>query len=490
MNRKRIVRKFCSYVLGAVLGGVAALGVSPAAMAQEDADAPFADAIRNYQQHCAQCHGADLNGGSASSLVNGQWMFGAERGYMVRNTKHGLPHIGMPAFEEALNDAEIGEIIDYLLSVEQEEGAGRPEAPEELQTLDYILDVDVWVDDDLEIPWGIAFIDANTALVTERPGRLRLVVNGIMAEEPVQGAPEVLHEGQGGLMAVAVDPEYDDNGWIYLGYSHALEAEDGSRPPAMTRIVRGRIQEGHWQDQEVIYEAPHDTYLGTRHHYGTRIVFDSAGYLYFSIGERGIMEHAQELHRPNGKVHRIHRDGRIPEDNPFVDEEGVLPTIFSYGNRNPQGMSIHPVTDQLWASEHGPMGGDELNLIESGLNYGWPEITYGRNYDGRIISERWEQPGMEQPIYHWTPSTAVCPIAFYRGEQFPRWQNHLLVGALRFEEVALLSIVDNRVIHEEVILKGHGRVRDVAVGPDGAIYVVLNNPDRILRLTHARDRSY
>ncbi len=443
-----------------------------------------------YQQHCAQCHGADLSGGSASSLIDGQWMYGAEPGYMIRNTKHGLPHLGMPAYEEALSDSEIRSIIQYILSQEHSIGATRPPVPDELQTIDYLLKVEEWVDG-LEIPWAIDFMDSRTALITERPGPVRLVVDGVMNPEPVQGTPEVLHEGQGGMMDVAVDPDYDENGWIYLAYSHALEPDaNDPRPPAMTRIVRGKIQDGHWVEQQVIYEAPHETYLTTRHHYGCRIVFDRAGYLYFAIGDRGIMEHAQDLSLPNGKVHRIHRDGSIPVDNPFVNQDGALPTIYSYGNRNPQGLSIHPVTDELWESEHGPMGGDELNLIRAGRNYGWPVISYGRNYDGRIITELTEMEGMEQPNYYWRPSTAVCPIDFYRGDQFPRWRNHLLVGALRFEEVALVRIVEDRIIHEEVILKGMGRVRDVASGPDGAIYVVLNSPDKVLRLSHARDRQY
>jgi glucose/arabinose dehydrogenase len=205
--------------------------------------------------------------------------------------------------------------------------------------------------------------------------------------------------------------------------------------------------------------------------------------LYFSIGDRGTRHQAQKIIYPNGKVHRIHKDGRIPDDNPFVSQNEAIPSIFSYGNRNPQGLAVHPLTDQIWETEHGPMGGDEVNLILSGKNYGWPEATYGLNYDGSVISEFTEKPGMEPPVLQWTPSIAVCGLDFYRGDLFKNWKNNLIAGALKFEEVHILNIEENRVIDDQVILKDYGRVRDVACGPDGAIYVVLNEPDIILRLT-------
>ena len=228
-------------------------------------------------------------------------------------------------------------------------------------------------------------------------------------------------------------------------------------------------------------------YRTTRHHYGCRIVFDHEGYLYFAIGERGTGEHAQDFTRPNGKVHRINKDGSIPDSNPFVNEKNAMKSLFSLGNRNIQGMAIHPKTGQLWVTEHGPMGGDELNLIKAGKNYGWPVITYGLNYNGTVISVLTHKEGMEQPILYWKPSTAVCGLDFYTGDLFKKWKNKLLVGALKYEEVSLLSIEDERVMHQDVVLKGAGRVRDVSTGPDGAIYVVLNNPGSVLRLTPKKD---
>jgi len=438
-----------------------------------------------YQQNCAQCHGSDLNGGNAASLIDGVWQFGAENGYIFRNIKFGIPHLGMPSYEASLSDNEVRAIVDYIRESEKNVGAVKPPLAKELETMEYDLNVEVFAEG-LEIPWAIDFIDENTALITERPGKLRVVKNGKLLAEAVKNTPEVLHEGQGGLLDVAVDPEYDRNGWIYLAFSHVLNDEGTGRPPAMTKLVRGKIVNNTWMDEQVLFEAPHETYRTTRHHYGCRIVFDPWGHLYFAIGDRGYQDQAQDFMLPNGKVHRINKDGSIPTDNPWYDEEGAIKSLYSLGNRNIQGMAVHPETGELWATEHGPMGGDELNWIEAGKNYGWPVITYGRNYNGTIITELTRKEGMEQPNYYWRPSTAVCGLDFYRGDLFPKWKNKLMVGALKYEQVSLLDIEKDRVMHEEVILKNQGRVRDVSTGPDGAIYVVLNNPGSVLRLTPNR----
>lgn len=435
-----------------------------------------------YQQYCAQCHGTDLTGGNATSLVDGIWQFGAENGYVTRNIKHGIPHLGMPSYEQSLSDDEIRAVVQYIRDEEENKGAEKPPVPEMLETMDYFMEVETFADN-LEIPWAIDFMDSNTAIITERPGRLRLVEKRILQPEPVKNTPKVLNEGQGGLLDVAVDPDFERNGWIYLAYSHALENFEGNRPPAMTRLVRGKIENNTWTNEELLFEAPYETYRTTRHHYGCRIVFDPWGYLYFAIGDRGAGYQAQDFTLPNGKVHRIHKDGSIPDNNPFLYDEEAMKSLYSLGNRNIQGMAIHPETGQLWATEHGPMGGDELNLIESGNNYGWETITYGRNYNGSIITELTHMPGMEQPNLYWKPSIAVCGLDFYRGDLFKKWKNRLLVGALKYEEVRLLQIEKNRIIHEQVILKGAGRVRDVSTGPDGAIYVVLNKPGKVIRLT-------
>lgn len=443
------------------------------------------DAAALYQQHCSSCHGIKFQGGNAKSLVDGIWQFGEGRGAISRNIKFGITHLGMPGYEKALTDKQIRSLVDFLMEAEKKAGAVKPSIQETLQTIDYHIKV-VKFAEGLDTPWDIAFLNKDTALITERSGKLRVVAEGKLFSKPVEGTPEVLAEGQGGLLAVAFDPDYleEGNQWIYLAYSHGLELQpNGKRSTAMTRLVRGRIDGNLWKDEEVIFEAEQEDYLTTRHHYGTRIVFDKDKNLYFSIGDRGTGAHAQDSSKPNGKIHRIKRDGKIPADNPYRRTKGAVKSIYALGNRNPQGLAFHPETGELWESEHGPLGGDEINLISKGRNYGWPVISYGKNYNGSIITELTHQEGMEQPIWYWNPSTAVCGIDFYSGDLFPKWNNKLLVGALKYEDVRVLSLEGNRVMHEEVILKNAGRVRDICCGPDGAIYVVLNDPGTILRLT-------
>jgi glucose/arabinose dehydrogenase len=440
------------------------------------------DGAALYQQYCATCHGVDLKGGNGGSLVDGIWQFGAADSYKFRNVKFGITHLGMPSYDGILKDDDIRAIMNYVSDSEKNAGAVKPAIVKEFETLDYKLNVEVFAEG-LEIPWAIDFLDVNTALITEKPGRLRVVTKGKLQPEPVKNIPKVLNEGQGGLMDVAVDPDYSQNGWIYLAFSHVLDKKAGEeRPGAMTKIVRGKIENNTWTNEQVLFEAPHEMYRTARHHYGCRIVFDKAGYLYFAIGDRGAGFQSQDNTLPNGKVHRIHKDGKIPADNPWFSDPKAMKSLYSLGNRNIQGMAIHPETDELWTTEHGPMGGDEVNLIKPGKNYGWETITYGKNYNGTIITEFTHMPGMEQPNLYWTPSIAVCGLDFYRGDLFKKWKNKLLVGALKYEEVRLLSIEGDRIMHDEVILKGQGRVRDVQTGPDGAIYVVLNDPGTVVKL--------
>lgn len=440
-----------------------------------------------YNQYCSNCHGQDLRGGNAQSLLDGVWQFGDGSGYVSRNIKYGIPHLGMPSYENSLNDEEINLVVDWLYREQSRAGVEKPDPPAQLESIEYTIGTEIWVDG-LDTPWAIVFIDSDTALFTERSGKLRMVVKGSLADLPVKGIPVVLAEGQGGLLDVNIDPDYKQNGWIYLSYSHQIEAREGEdRAPAMTRIVRGKIRNGEWVGEQLVYEAPRETYRTTRHHYGNRIVFDRKGYLYFSIGDRGAQEQAQDPTRPNGKIHRIYPDGSVPDDNPFK-EEG-LASLYTLGNRNPQGISVHPATDEIWASEHGPLGGDELNLITRGTNYGWPVITYGSNYDGEPVSEFARKEGYAQPVLYWKPSTAVCGMEFYQGDAFPKWKNKLLVGALKFEEVRLLDIEADRVMHQEMILKNFGRVRDIGLDPEGNVYVVVNKPDRIIRLYPLAERT-
>jgi glucose/arabinose dehydrogenase len=285
-------------------------------------------------------------------------------------------------------------------------------------------------------------------------------------------------------MEVALHPGFAENGWIYLGFADGTrekreKGKDDVR--AITAVVRGRIKDHQWVDQEWIYRPDPKFRSGAGVHFGTRFVFDK-GFIYFVIGERGGMMQAQKLDNPNGKIFRLHDDGRVPSDNPFVKQSDALPEIWSFGHRNPQGMVMDPRDGEIYSTEHGPRGGDELNLIQPGKNYGWPVITYGMNYDGTPMVSITEKEGMEQPLVYWQPSIAVCGLDFYTGDKFPKWQNDLLVGALAQQEIRRLRIVDKKVVSQEIILKNIGRVRDVATGPDGLVYVLLNGPDRLVRL--------
>ena len=328
----------------------------------------------------------------------------------------------------------------------------------------------------LREPWGIDFIADDTALVTEKRGRLWQVTSDSKVE--IKDIPESVDRGQGGLLDVATDPDYAENGWVYLSFSHA---DANARKKLMTKIVRGKIQDGQWTEEQTLFQAKAEDYMDSGHHFGSRITFDKQGHLFFGIGDRGTMDMAQDLTKPNGKIHRIMRDGSIPKDNPFVVTEGAYPSIYSYGNRNPQGNIIHPETGLLWETEHGPKGGDELNVIKPGVNYGWPKISYGINYSGTVLTPHTALPGMAQPVSQWTPSIAVCGLDVYTGDLFPEWKGRLMVGALAYQTVRLVEVNGENYVSEQTLIQDKGRVRDVTTGPDGAIYVAL--PSKIVRIT-------
>ncbi len=436
---------------------------------------------RLYAQYCASCHGDKLQGGAGPSLIDPVWKHGADDMSLTRSILKGQPDAGMPGFAALLDEAAVRGLVIFMREAAQRAAnaaapapAPFPDAVTQSEEHAYRLEV---VAEGLDSPWGMAWLPDGRLLVTERPGRLRIIGPDGLEERAVSGTPAVWAKGQGGLLAVAAHPDHADNGWIYLGFS-----DSGENDEAMTAIVRGRIRDGAWLDEETVYRAPAGLYRRAGVHFGTRIVFRD-GYLFFSIGDRGAQDQAQDLSRPNGKIHRLHDDGRIPSDNPFVETPGALPSIWSYGHRNPQGIAFHPTTGELWSTEHGPRGGDELNHVRRGLNYGWPLITYGMNYNGTPITAETARPGLEQPVIHWTPSLAVCGIGFYTGDQFPSWKNQLFVGSLAAQELRRVIIDSNgQAVHQEVIYKGIGRIRDVATGPDGLLYVSMESPGRVVRL--------
>lgn len=330
----------------------------------------------------------------------------------------------------------------------------------------------------LQHPWGMAFLPDGRILVTERSGQLRIVTGKGLHAAPVTGLPEITATGQGGLLDIALHPDYAENGWLYFTYAA------GSRWASGTHLARAKLAGQQLTDLQVLF-AQNNLSMGGRH-FGSRIVFDDQGFVYFTIGDRGDQDRAQDLADHAGSVIRLHDDGRVPADNPFHQQAGAQPEIFSYGHRNPQGMARHPVSGEIWLHEHGPQGGDELNHVHAGVNYGWPVITYGVNYGtGTRIGEGTHRPGMAQPAHYWVPSIAPSGMAFYQGARFPDWQGDILLGALKFQLLVHLDMDDGRVVGETRYLAGRfGRIRDVRSGPDGAIYLLTDADDgQLIRLT-------
>ena len=325
------------------------------------------------------------------------------------------------------------------------------------------------VTDGIDIPWGMAWLDKKTILISDRKGELRVISDNVLLHEKIEGLPELRSEGQGGLLDVAVDPNYAQNSLIYLSYS-GLEGEGEG---AHTSVLRAKLHDFKLTEPTVIFEGNPNTTKGQ--HYGSRLTFDKQGYLYISSGDRGDRDvNPQRLDRDAGKIHRINSDGSIPSDNPFVGNKGANPSVFSYGHRNPQGMAMHPVTGEIWTHEHGPKGGDEVNIIKSGVNYGWPVISYGVNYSGSSFTDLTEKEGMEQPAWYWVPSIAPSGMTFVTSDIYPGWKGKILVGSLKFAYLVILELDGNKVLSQEILFTGIGRVRNVVQGADGYIYVATD----------------
>ena len=322
--------------------------------------------------------------------------------------------------------------------------------------------------DGLSIPWGFDFIDDNDLLITEKSGKLYRVVNDF--KNIVSGVPAVYYRDQGGLLDVAIHPEFEKNSIIYFTMSMEEKIGRGGN----TALYQAKLNGFKLSEIKLLYKGKPNSKSGK--HWGSRIVFDKSGHLFFSIGDRGNRtENPQNIYRDGGKIYRLNLDGSVPSDNPFVTLSGAKSGIFSYGHRNPQGLAIHPITGILWEHEHGPRGGDEINLPKKGKNYGWPEITYGINYIGTKITDETEKDGLEQPIYHWTPSIAPSGMTFLNSEVYPEWKNNLFVGSLKFQYLERLIIDNEKVIYREKLFDKVGRVRCVKMGPKGFLYFTVEN---------------
>jgi glucose/arabinose dehydrogenase len=438
-----------------------------------------------YLENCASCHGSNADGGMGGSLSDGLWKHGSSDAEIARSISQGVQDLGMPGFEQTLSPEQIRSLVVFLREKEKtaKTQASPPPQPKKgsVKSQEHSYKVETVIDGGLKTPWSLAFLPDGRRLVTERSGALRVIdADGNLLREPVAATPRAVELGQGGMLDVAVSPDFARDGWIYLAFSDPLE---GEKMRSMLKIVRGRMRDHAWTDEEVIFQSAPDFYTSSGVHFGTRMVFDS-GYLYFIVGERGGKMEVQDLTRPNGKIYRVFPDGSIPQDNPFATDKNAIPGIWSYGHRNPQGLAIDPRDHAIYATEHGPRGGDEFNLIRRGANYGWPVISHGMNYDGSPLTGLTEKEGMEQPLVQWTPSIAACGLTCYTGDKFPGWKYDFFAGGLR-GELHRIRVKDGKVLTDEILLSGLGRIRDVRTGTDGFLYIVLNQPDRIVRLVPA-----
>ncbi len=445
-----------------------------AAESNKQTQVDFSDPKAVFNNFCLGCHND-----KKSSFVDRNWLFGNGREDVFKSIKHGRIAHGMPSFSEGLGDETIYALADYILSLEEmvplgDEHEATMDGVEITQQQKFRVDTVV---SGLEVPWGLEFLPNGDLLIAERKGEL-LRFTPDKRLERIEGLPTIKARGQGGLLDLELHPSYTDNGWLYFSYSSPDENDENL---ANTAIMRARLNGNQLVDQQRIFKGSPQT--DKRHHYGSKLEFDKEGFLYFSVGDRGNRDrHPQYLDNDCGKIHRIYDDGSIPADNPFVNTEGAKPSIYSYGHRNPQGVCMHPESGRIWTDEHGPKGGDEINLIAPGKNYGWPVISFGINYNGTIFTNDTAKVGMEQPILYWVPSIAPCGMTFVKGDRYPGWKNDILTGSLRFEYLKRVVLEGEKVVGQENLLEGIGRVRNVEMSPDGFVYVAIENPGKILKL--------
>ncbi len=484
-----------------VLGSIGALIGVGIYIALTDND-PFLD---SYEQHCASCHGINLEGTANGPELMGPMEHGTTVSALFHEISQGVPEAGMPAYRDLLQPTEIKGIAIYIAErrVDQRFTAMQVDAPLDIpaspissETHDFRIEV---VTDGLHAKtYSVAPLPDGDFLVTEKLFGLRKVTADGTVSELIEGAPTGFGEGielygldagVGHIMEVALHPDYADNGWVYMHYGHRCEdcndaARESVMPVSMNRVIRGRIRDGRWVDEEVIWEADpwfYSSMVDTAA--GGRLAFDGDGYLFMSIGLKGLsnFKGPQDMGSPYGKILRLHDDGRVPNDNPFVGQADALPEIWTYGHRSPQGLEYDRRTHTLWGTEHGPRGGDEVNLLQPGRNYGWPLYSKGMDYDltdveyGKNLNLEFDIDEIEQPAYDLTPSPAVSNLMIYEGSQFPNWQHNLFVGSLKARDLFRLVVENGRIVHAETVITDLARIRDVESGPDGCIYLLLEN---------------
>ena len=447
-----------------------------------------------YNDTCAKCHGenAQGGGGGTKSLLTID-KFDQKWDYpFFLATKNGVPDTGMESMGETMSDEEVWALVVHIRELQNKalrvQTAPKPvDGVYTTQRAKYRVETVVKESSDLKTPWCLDWLPDGKMLVNYRPGYMCVYENGQNLGK-VEGIPESTEIGQGGLMEVAVHPDYKNSGWIYLSVA---DPKNGDRKQAFTKYYRGKLKfecsKISWTDQQVIFKMPEENYNGSGIHYGGKIVFDHKGHIFFSTGERGNGPLAQRLDKPNGKIWRLNDDGTVPKDNPFVNTPNALPGIWSYGHRNPQGITVDD-SGEIWDTEHAPRGGDELNHIVKGENYGWPVITFGINYNDSSLSVPWPSGDQmfKMPVLRWLPSCATSGLKVAKGEAFPEWNGDLIAGGLAGKNVDRIRVKGEHIVEHETLLWNMGRVRDLAFGPEGYLYLTLNEPDRIVRMVPVR----
>ena len=471
--------------------------------------------IRQFNDKCAACHGEDLRGTTLGKPLAGvELQHGSSVREIATSIASGFPDKGMPAWSATLNESQIWNLALYV--AEQRQGTtildkragipiNIPAAPVTTERQTFRIET---VAEGLDpMPFSIALLPDGRILLAERMRGLSIIGRDGRQSALIRGTPPAYADsttflgqvqGLGWLLDVALHPNYKKNGWIYLHHTdRCSDCNDLSRrshrPVSMNRIIRGRIRDGAWTDEQILWQADRATYTDTSDlTAGGRIAFDDTGHVYFSVGMKAALEYLgiQDLSLPYGKIHRINDDGTIPADNPFVNTPGALESIWTFGHRSVQGLEFNPRTREVWSTEMGPRGGDELNRLLPGRNYGWPLFTNGVNYDGRpvdvakALNVKLDAKDAEFPVVDMTPSQAISSFVFYRGKAFPKWRDNIIVGTLRATDLLRMEVVDNRVTHTETLLKDLARFRDIEIGPRGEIYLLLENAagSRIVRL--------
>ena len=436
----------------------------------------FGAAAENYAEYCASCHGAKME---AFADVQRGWKHGITKEAIAISIKKGIPKNGMPAYDTTFTDKEIQDLAAYIRSgVELFQSYGFEDAPENptiFETSAGKMKAEL-VFEGAAIPWGLAFLPDGRMLVSDRKGDLFLKTGSEI--EKMKNVPKVKYTFQGGLLDIELHPDFGKNGWIYASYSKPDPSDDDR---STTAIFRAKMEGNSLVSVEDIFIAK--PYLETGHHYGSKLFFDKNGYLFFTVGDRGKRDiNPQSLENHCGKVHRIKDDGSIPEDNPFVGVKGAMQSIYSYGHRNPQGLVVNLENGTIWESEHGPRGGDELNIIQPGKNYGWPLVSYGINYNGTTFTDKTSDSKFNGPETYWVPSIAPCGMIMITGDRYGDWKGDILIGSLRFDYVNKVSIKNEVIFGEEQLFPKIGRVRNVEMGPDGFLYVAVEDPGRIYKM--------